>query len=762
MKSLLTPFLFALFLLPGSPAQAFGADQPQQRVLRFPPDRSLGTLFTRPRDEGGFDTSGSHYPGWKRIGEAQGEVVIPETSDIRLNVSATGAKELSGLDSLPPDAIDAIRLKDTQLTDDGLKHVGRLTGLKFLDLQRTRITDAGIKHLANLKELRQVDLDGVDVAREGFGIADEGLSVLSKLPKLWRLTLTRTNVTDIGIINLRNMKSLRSLSLGGTKVTDRSLIVLRRLPRLDTLSLGFDGIRTNITDTGAEHLAELKSLRWLRIGGTEITDAGLKDIGQLPNLEFLSTRGIKITSEGLAHLSGLTLLKSIDGDRFNDQGAAHLEKLTSLERISGDLELTDAGAISLAQLSRLEKMSLDGDGGRITDACLPAITNMKSLNELRFSDCLITDEGLQHLTGLKSLSYVSLTRNEHMTAEGLKFLSTLPALERLSLSFSETAHWRDRDKWHLRHLRDLKQLKVLSLTCRGLTNDDLQQLSGLASLEHLTLHDSWHEQSRLIVNDEGMRHLAGLTSLKYLRFDETTVTDAGLQQLAGLSKLEYLTITGRFTDRGLEQFLKLKSLRNLQIASPDITEQAVERLRQRHPSVQRVNHFQYCKDGVEASYRPGDKILRKGAAEDREQFNALEGRQSPPLLVDRWLNLPEEKQSLEELQGNVVLIHFWHARSSRNRWDLPLIRKLLKLYKQRGLVVVGVHISRNEEEMEPAVKAGGIDWPVAIDVEKRTAELFHEPSMSTFYLIDRTGKLRFARPHPADIEEAVKLLLDEK
>src|SRR5882757_2631175 len=47
-----------------------------------------------------------------------------------------------------------LSLKRTELRDEDLKNVGRLTALEQLDLENTQIADAGVAHLVSLKNLR--------------------------------------------------------------------------------------------------------------------------------------------------------------------------------------------------------------------------------------------------------------------------------------------------------------------------------------------------------------------------------------------------------------------------------------------------------------------------------------------------------------------------------------------------------------------------------------------------------------------------------
>src|SRR5438270_3570239 len=51
-------------------AAAARADEPQQRILHFPPDRSVGVVYTRPARQGSYRDS-LYTDDWQRIGEAR-------------------------------------------------------------------------------------------------------------------------------------------------------------------------------------------------------------------------------------------------------------------------------------------------------------------------------------------------------------------------------------------------------------------------------------------------------------------------------------------------------------------------------------------------------------------------------------------------------------------------------------------------------------------------------------------------------------------
>ncbi len=82
-------------------------------------------------------------------------------------------------------------------------------------------------------------------------------------------------------------------------------------------------------------------------------------------------------------------------------------------------------------------------------------------------------------------------------------------------------------------------------------------------------------------------------------------------------------------------------------------------------------------------------------------------------------------------------------------------------YKDQGLVLIGVHTTKGSDKMAEFAKDVGIDYPIAIDINKQTITSFAVDSYPDYYVIDRKGNLRFADLGNADLERAIKMLLEE-
>ncbi|MHC4648118.1 MAG: leucine-rich repeat domain-containing protein, partial [Planctomycetota bacterium] len=245
---------------------------PDVRVIHFPKDRSMGLLYV-----GQLRTTGPlWWQGWEEVGEARGDVTVAGDKDVRLTVNAQGMENLSFLEALGPDDIQALEFSyaDAKRVDDAaLEHLAKLTGLRFLSLDNTSIHGTGLKHLTKLNNLEALSLDSVE-------ISDEALKHVGQIGSLLCLDLGRTPVTDEGLVHLRGLSSLRRIEL----------------------------TQTSITGTGFSHLAGLESLTYAHLCDSGLTDEGLREVAKLNSLEILRLEGTKITGRGIGHLEHLTRL----------------------------------------------------------------------------------------------------------------------------------------------------------------------------------------------------------------------------------------------------------------------------------------------------------------------------------------------------------------------------------------------------------------------------------------------------------------------
>ncbi len=135
--------------------------------------------------------------------------------------------------------------------------------------------------------------------------------------------------------------------------------------------------------------------------------------------------------------------------------------------------------------------------------------------------------------------------------------------------------------------------------------------------------------------------------------------------------------------------------------------------------------------------------------------------------VEAWLN--SDPLTIKELKGKVVLIDFWTYSCINCLRTLPYIKKWDETYRDKGLVIVGVHtpefaFEREKSNVESAVRRLGLQYPVALDPDFGTWEAWQNRYWPAKYLIDRSGRIRYSHFGEGEYEkteEAIRTLLDE-
>jgi cytochrome c biogenesis protein CcdA/thiol-disulfide isomerase/thioredoxin len=125
---------------------------------------------------------------------------------------------------------------------------------------------------------------------------------------------------------------------------------------------------------------------------------------------------------------------------------------------------------------------------------------------------------------------------------------------------------------------------------------------------------------------------------------------------------------------------------------------------------------------------------------------AASGTLPPFTGATEWINSPP--LTPEQLRGKVVLVDFWTFACYNCLNALPHVKELYAKYKDRGLVVIGVHTpelahERIVENVRREVKRLGISYPVVVDNDYAIWKAYHNQYWPAAYYADATGKIRF-------------------
>jgi cytochrome c biogenesis protein CcdA/thiol-disulfide isomerase/thioredoxin len=132
-----------------------------------------------------------------------------------------------------------------------------------------------------------------------------------------------------------------------------------------------------------------------------------------------------------------------------------------------------------------------------------------------------------------------------------------------------------------------------------------------------------------------------------------------------------------------------------------------------------------------------------------------------------WMNSPPLTR--EQLRGKVVLIDFWTYSCINCIRSIPYVRAWAERYRDKGLVVIGVHAPEFAFERDPAnvrkaVADFGIRYPVALDNNLKIWRAFDNHYWPAHYLADAQGRIRyhhFGEGSTDKTEAAIRSLLAE-
>ncbi len=132
-----------------------------------------------------------------------------------------------------------------------------------------------------------------------------------------------------------------------------------------------------------------------------------------------------------------------------------------------------------------------------------------------------------------------------------------------------------------------------------------------------------------------------------------------------------------------------------------------------------------------------------------------------------WIN--SQPLTPADLRGKVVLVDICTYSCINWLRHLPYVRAWAEKYKDRGLVVIGVHspefgFEKNLENVRRALKAMDLTWPVAVDNDHAVWNAFDNQAWPALYFVDAQGHIRhryYGEGEYPQSEEILQKLLSE-
>ncbi|MCC6355735.1 MAG: hypothetical protein IT577_17750 [Verrucomicrobiae bacterium] len=506
--------------------------------LQVPTDHPIGILKASLQEESECPRASVAATPQKReyLGAAIGEIELPPGRRLCLQVTGIACARLAGLHLDRPTPI-------TELEIDGLGAPSP-PGDSAL-----RATVAAFPKIARL-------------TLRNSAISNPGLAALADLPCLRQLYLHMPGLDDTGLAHIARLRDLTHLNIsGGGTVTPDGWALLAHMTNLEDFALHQRMLPIGLPSA----LAALPRLRRFSSNALDIGPAPLEVLAKCPVLEALSLRETG-TSEEIKRIGRISGLRELflgwvrtDADL---SPIAQLAKLRSL-RLSGPI--ADKTLLTLGPLPNLETFSVDdgasfGGGpspeARATDRSLEHIGRMTGLREvIVYHAGPFTDSGISCIASLPGIRSLMMANGHGLTDESARILARVPTLQSICLR-GETIT--DATPRALAALRDLKSLRLF--VPYSISDASLAAIGSITSLEDLEIYST-------NITRAGACHLAKLSRLRDLDLGRLQDTDGPPLDLGQCTDLENLELVGA-SDGDLAALAHHPTLSHLSVQGP--------------------------------------------------------------------------------------------------------------------------------------------------------------------------------------------------
>jgi thiol-disulfide isomerase/thioredoxin len=130
-------------------------------------------------------------------------------------------------------------------------------------------------------------------------------------------------------------------------------------------------------------------------------------------------------------------------------------------------------------------------------------------------------------------------------------------------------------------------------------------------------------------------------------------------------------------------------------------------------------------------------------------------------LGNAWLNT--QPLTAASLAGKVVLIDFWTYTCINWLRTFPYVRAWAEKYKDKGLVVIGVHTPEFSFEhdlgnVRQAAKERNVGYPIVLDNDYAIWNAFNNQYWPALYLIDAKGRIQYHQFGEGQYEQSEKTI----
>ncbi len=98
-------------------------------------------------------------------------------------------------------------------------------------------------------------------------------------------------------------------------------------------------------------------------------------------------------------------------------------------------------------------------------------------------------------------------------------------------------------------------------------------------------------------------------------------------------------------------------------------------------------------------------------------------------------------RTLESFRGSVVLLNFWATWCIPCRDEMPVMERLHRAYRERGLTVLGVNFKESAREVRAFLEKLGVSFGTILDMDGAVSGTYRVRGLPVTFLVDREGRL---------------------
>lgn len=161
-------------------------------------------------------------------------------------------------------------------------------------------------------------------------------------------------------------------------------------------------------------------------------------------------------------------------------------------------------------------------------------------------------------------------------------------------------------------------------------------------------------------------------------------------------------------------------------------------------------------------------LIRQARRIDKSQASLVASRQGK-MIGDQFFdftaaNLKGENLRLASVVGTnkYTLLQFWASWCGPCRKEIPLLKKLYKIYRSKGLEIVSFSIDANKNSWQRASEDEGFTWPNISDLKAMDSEVYKKYPINGIpanVIIGRDGKIVASNLLDQELEDKIAELI---